>query len=129
MATKSGGGINSRNVKSVGVKTGQPRRKVSPRGTSQIGSSLGNHSTDRREISPNAVEKVFTGKQGISQPMGNTAAASTVCGPGGSRNLYGKSGVQGVHGSVNPGLPKPGNAGRGILNDYGRDSANVRGRR
>ena len=26
MATKSGGGINSRNVKSVGVKTGQPRR-------------------------------------------------------------------------------------------------------
>jgi hypothetical protein len=36
-------------------------------------------------------------------PLGNELSAKTVCGPGGSRNLYGQSGTQGVHGALNPG--------------------------
>ncbi len=30
------------------------------------------------------------------------------CGPGAGRTLYGQSGTQGVQGSPNPGVPRPG---------------------
>jgi hypothetical protein len=49
---KSGGGITGKNVirqgvrTRQGIRTGQPARAMSPKGVSQIGSSMGNHSME-----------------------------------------------------------------------------------
>lgn len=128
MTRKAGGGYGSNVNKNVGVRTGAPRHVVNPRGVSQIGSSLGNHATEHRQSLKGAAESVITSKVGISQPLGNALAAATECKPGGSREVQ-RSGGQGTYGPVNPGQPNPGNAGKDILREYGRDSANVRGRR
>jgi hypothetical protein len=58
--------------------------------------------------------------------MGNKVALNVgKGGPGAGRTLYGKSGVQGQHGSVNPGQSRLG-AGGDILREFGPD---VPGRR
>lgn len=124
---KVGGGIRSNVNREVGVRNGAPRREMSPRGVSQIGSSLGNHATERPGELKRAVEPVVTGKRGISVALGNEVAKNVGAGgPGAGRTQYGKSGTQSVHGAP-AGQPKP--QGRDILNDFGPDSANVRGRR
>ena len=43
---RPGGGIGSRVVTKQPVRMGQPARGVNPKGVSQIGSSIGNHSMD-----------------------------------------------------------------------------------
>lgn len=47
-------------------------KAINPKGVSQIGSSLGNHTTDHRDPSPNAVENVFAGR-GYEAPMRSVA--------------------------------------------------------
>jgi hypothetical protein len=121
---KPGGGLGSRVVTNRPVKTGMPARQQRPAGVSQIGSSIGNKSTDSGKMLTRSVEPVRAGPiAGVgSVKLGNEVAASTVCGPGGSRTVYG-SGTQSQHGA-GAGSVKP--QGRPILSEFGPD---VPGRR
>jgi hypothetical protein len=86
---------------------------------------LVNHPTDGGgKTLRGGVEPMMSGKLvRPGQPeMGNTLAAATVCGVGGSRTLYGQAGTQSQHGPV-AGSTKP--AGKDILNSFGPDSAIV----
>jgi hypothetical protein len=58
----AGGGAASKQVVNKPVRTGTPSRAVSPRGVSQIGSSMGNHAMDApgRTLS-RAVEPMYGG--------------------------------------------------------------------
>jgi hypothetical protein len=110
MSHKAGGGINSRQHKSVGVRTGTPRpRGQNPRWTSQIGSSLGNHATNRTGMMPTSkvVEKRHTGEEGRGARLGNEVALNVGRGgPGKGRQIY-STGSQQQHGSANSGNPRP----------------------
>jgi hypothetical protein len=95
---------------SPGYKTGVGARGVNVKWPAQVGASRGN----RVQIAETGGGgKVLTGvradpyKPPNFNPVrqGNEVAAATVCAPGGSRNVY-RTGVQGQHGSVNPGGPK-----------------------
>jgi hypothetical protein len=107
MANKNQG-IRSNKLTHPGVRTGQARRGQNPKWTSQVGSAMGDHVTERRyQIPRNKVaEPRHDGKTGISVRMGNEVAAATKCGPGGSRNVS-ATGSQGVHGAPAAGNPRP----------------------
>jgi hypothetical protein len=101
----SGGGQGmNKNVKQT-VRTGAPKRAVNPGGAGQIGASQGDHVTEKRQGSGYRGEKLFAGT-GYPSKLGNEVAASTTCGPGGSREVM-RSGSQGTHGAPNPGSPRP----------------------
>ena len=108
-----GGGHGSKNVVHKPVRTGADRRGVNPGWVAQKGQMVGNKATHTGGTTGYSGEKKFDGTTGISVPLGNSVAASTKCGVGGSRTLYGQSGSQGQHGAPNPGMPRP--QGRGIL--------------
>jgi hypothetical protein len=117
-----GGGPGSRSLSNVTTYFGgRPSDRVSPGGVSQMGSAMGNKATDSggRPL-PNPASPLYKGNLvRPGQPeMGNTLAAATVCGPGGSRTID-RTGGQGQHGPV-AGSTKP--AGKDILNSFGPDS-------
>jgi hypothetical protein len=113
-----GGGYKSTQHVEKPVRTGVGNRGVSVGRVGQLGQMQGNHVTADGGKSTN-----YRGEGPIHQgaafrpvEMGNAVAASTKCGPGGSRTIY-KTGSQDQHGSG--GAPKP--AGRDILGDFGPD--------
>jgi len=111
---RPGGGIASRQRVEKPVKVGAQAREMRPQGVSQIGSSMGNRATNGGRTISGAVEAVQGSAlpQGLSVPLGNQVALNVgKGGPGAGRTLYGKSGSQGQHGSVNPGLPRPSSTG------------------
>jgi hypothetical protein len=103
-----GGGIGSRVNREVAVRYGQRAERISEKGTSQIGQSMGNHITERKGTVSGAVEKVRgelrpQGTPG-SVPLGNQIAGNVgKGGPGTGRDVQ-RCGSQGVHGEVNRGL-------------------------
>jgi hypothetical protein len=101
MPKLSGGGINSRVVKRVGVRTGPANtNKISPRGVSQYGYSPG--STLRREGSFTTQNSALPVNAGtMSQiPLGNAVALNVKGGaPGAGRTIH-RTGSQSQHGSV-----------------------------
>jgi hypothetical protein len=116
MASKSGGGSTSRNVVRPGVRNGQPARAQSPRGVSQIGSSMGNKAMNDPKQLTKSVEPV----RGASMPdhrLGNETAKAAGQGPGAGRTVM-RSGSQGQQGPV---AGKVAPQGRDILNDFGPD--------
>ena len=118
---KSGGGITSNKLVRPGVRTGQPARRDSPKGVSQIGSALGDHSTGDGKLLKKAVVPIISGAMGGmgSMPLGNEVAKNVGGGgPGKGREVM-RSGSQGVHGSP-AGTTKP--AGRDILSEFGPES-------
>ena len=118
---RAGGGIKSAvNNRSAGYKTTSRVRGVQPGGVDQLGRMLGNHTTEQGKTrNPTGARMdLYGGPSFQKTPFGNEVAAATVCGPGGSRNLYGKSGTNQIHGNVNPGHSPP---RRDILSDYGPD--------
>ena len=119
--SNAGGGIRSRVVTQRPVRVGKGATRVNERGVSQIGQSLGDHITERRQtVDP--VERVRAGAMGGmgNVPLGNTVAKNVGAGgPGAGRNVM-HCGSQGVHGSPNPGNPRP--AGRDMLAEFGRES-------
>lgn len=107
-----GGGIGSRAMHAPTTYfTGQPSTKVSPKGVSQFGGSYGDHATGSGKVLRGAVEPVKVGSMpkggpgGV--PLGSEVAASTVCGPGGSRTVM-PSSTQGQHGPVAGTVRPPG---------------------
>jgi hypothetical protein len=109
---RPGGGIASRQRMEKPVKVGAGATEMRPAGVSQIVSSMGNRATNQGRTLPGAVEKVRGSAlpAGLSVPLGNQVAAQTKAGPGGSRTVL-RSGQQGTHGPVNPGLPRPASTG------------------
>ena len=75
------------------VITGKPGRAINPAAVAQLGGVYGSHITERRETEYRG-EKWLEGKRPVEQEMGNTIAAATKCGVGGSREVF-KSGSQG----------------------------------
>jgi hypothetical protein len=120
----SGGGAGMNKNVSPPVRYGQARKEKRVAAVSQIGQSMGNHVTDRRQV-VNPIERL-EGRQGISVPLGNEVARNVGGGGPGAGRVVMKTGSQSTHGSVNPGRSTP---ARDILNDFGPDSAGVRSRR
>jgi hypothetical protein len=133
MATKGNQGSSSNKLVRPGVRGGVKADAVNPKYPPQIGSALGDHVTHgRKEPLPHGkiIEKRREpGPSPISVPMGNTLAAATVCGPGGSRTVM-KSGSQQQYGT-NPGNPTPvPDRGRPetLINEFGRSMPGAQGR-
>jgi hypothetical protein len=123
---KPAGGLGSRVVKDVGVRTGQPARGISPRGVSQIGASIGNHSTDQGTNLSYKGEKWFDGKTpaGGAVKLGNELATRVgKGGPGADRTVMRCGSQTGVSPTRSPNA-----SGRDILGSFGPDSAIVRKR-
>jgi hypothetical protein len=123
-----GGGPGSR---ALGQPTqyfvGQPSQKISPRGVSQFGSSIGNHVTDAGgKILKGGIEPVRVGTTPVGGPggvpLGNTLTNNVGAGGPGTGRTVQHCGTQGQHGPVNPGKSTP---ARDILSGFGPDSAIV----
>jgi hypothetical protein len=130
-SNKKGGGAGSRVVTERGVRVGDRAKVVNPRAVSQIGQTLGNKAATGGGKTVKPAETFYGGRQPAGGPggvpLGNAVALNVGGGgPGKGRDFVSKSGSNCVSGPV-AGSPRP--AGRDILNDYGPDSANVRGRR
>jgi hypothetical protein len=88
---RSGGGITSNKRREVGVRVGPPRTDVvSVGGVSELGART---AVPRQDLIKRTAPQVRSG---------NDVAETTVCGPGGSRNIY-PSGFQALSGKVSPG--------------------------
>jgi hypothetical protein len=104
MASKSGGGITSRNIVRPPSRQGMPARGINPGHVAQHGLALGNHATDagNKKLSP--AQPKFT-QSPHSVPLGNEVAKNVGGGgPGAGRVVMG-CGTQGQHGPVAPGNP------------------------
>jgi hypothetical protein len=100
----SGGGLGSNKVVRPPYRNGSAARVQNVKGVSQIGQSLGNHATG----SPRLMQGVAVTTMGPAMSgarLGSEVAASTVCGPGGSRSVM-RNSTQGQHGPV-PGTVRP----------------------
>ena len=117
----SGGGINSRVVKQVDIKSGSPNLTAySPRGVSQIGAAQGSR-LDRAGsfTTRNSALPYSDGQRKDFVPLGNSLTNNVgPGGPGSGRTLYGQGGTQSVHGPVVQGQ-SPGQ--RDILSEFGRE--------
>jgi hypothetical protein len=107
----AGGGIGMNKNVSPGVRTGMRAREINPRGVSQIGSSMGNHATDRSKTLRGAVEPVRGALKPSGKPggieLGNSVALNVgKGGVGTGRNLYGQCGSQQQYGPLS-GSTKP----------------------
>jgi hypothetical protein len=115
-----GGGINSRaTARLTTYHVGYRGDRVSEAATSQLGSQMGNKATDHSQKLPNPASPLYSGplNRPGQPPLGSEVAVSTVCKPGGSREVM-KTGSQNQWGPA-AGSPKP--QGRPILQDYGPD--------
>ena len=107
----SGGGINSRVVKQVDIKSGSPNLTAySPRGVSQIGAAQGSR-LDRAGsfTTRNSALPYSDGQKRDFVPLGNSLTNNIgPGGPGSGRVFYGQGGTQQMHGAPAQGSsPKP----------------------
>ena len=120
MAKLSGGGIGMNKNVREGVKGGsRTTRPVNVAGLSQLGTSIGSKLRGpERYTTQNSAKTFFESAKQAATPMGNTVAAQTVCGVGGSRTVY-RTGTQQMHGApVQGSTPAP----RDILSEFGGES-------
>jgi hypothetical protein len=121
-----GGGPGSRSLSNVTTYYGgRPSEKISPRGVSQFGSSIGNKATDSGGKNlRGGVEPVRGGAMGGmgSVPLGNTVAEQTICGVGGSRTVSRCGSQQGVSPATPIGPTKD------TLAEFGADYQNAKTR-
>jgi len=107
MKGSGGGGYGSRAHVERPVKTGTGSRGTRPAGVAMFGTMQGDHSTAHGGAPTGYKgERLHNDKSFQPVPFGNEVAASTTCGPGGSREVM-RSGSQGAHGAPNPGSPPP----------------------
>jgi len=106
---KPGGGIASKQHVSIPVRTGSGSHGTNPGAVGQLGQKQGDHVT-REGSTGYRGEPLHSGRSFNPTKYGNEIAASTVCKPGGSREVM-SSGSQGQHGPV-AGSPRP--QGRGF---------------
>ena len=107
--TGSGGGYGMNKNVEPRVRTGSGSKSTRPAGVAQIGTSIGDHVTERARGSGYRGEQLHNPDRNF-QPVkfGNEVALNVQGGgPGKGRDVQ-RSGSQGTHGSVNPGQPNPG---------------------
>jgi hypothetical protein len=98
---RPGGGIASSVVKhSTNPKREPIPHARNPATVAQYGALVGNHATHQGKSTPYRGEPDFT-RKGYSPQQGPTSMA--LSGPGAGREVL-RSGGQGTHGSVNPGM-------------------------
>ena len=107
----SGGGINSRVVKQVDIKSGSPNLTAySPRGVSQLGAAQGSMLSKQGSFTsrPSAAP-LSEGQKRDFVPLGNSLTNNIgPGGPGTGRTLYGQGGTQQMHGApVQGSTPAP----------------------
>ena len=111
---QKGGGYGSRQHVEKSIRTGTGSRGTHPGAVAQLGQHTGDHTTNRPGSSGYRGEPLHNNRSFQPVKFGNELATNVgKGGPGAGRTLYGQSGQQGTHGSVNPGNPRP--QGRGIL--------------
>jgi hypothetical protein len=101
-------GIDSKNLTHRPVRTGDGARAVNTKFASRVGQSMGNKATEKRGVIPYTREDVYKPPNFNPVRHGNAVAAETVCGPGGSRNIYRSGGQHGLK------APRPMPGGRDI---------------
>jgi hypothetical protein len=120
MAT-NGGGIGSRVVKEVGMQDGRPAYRISEGGASQIGSSMGNHTTGGGKVLNKAVTPLRDGMYPANsvggQKLGNELARNVGAGGAGAGREVMRSGSQ--HGTP---MARGNGSGRDILGGFGPES-------
>ena len=112
--TGSGGGIGMNKNVEPRVRTGTGSRGTRPGGAASLGQAYGSHITNKSDTGYRG-PKFHDDKSFQLTPFGNEVAASTVCKPGGSRDVH-ASGSQQRWGDANPGNPRP-NTQRDPLNN------------
>jgi hypothetical protein len=105
---KGNQGISSNKLAQPGVRTGAPRSGVNPNYVGQIGTSLGDHVTDRGgQPATRAAEPMKTSSP-YKSALGNELATNIgKGGPGKGRTVY-ASGSQAHHGAATAAVAKPG---------------------
>jgi hypothetical protein len=93
---KPAGGLGSNKVVTPGQKLGRAAGEKRPAGVSQIGSNIGDHSTEHSKVLKSGVEDIRGSLTPISGELGNSIAERTECKAGGSRKIM-PSGGQGCH--------------------------------
>ena len=115
---RPGGGIASNKVVHRPHGKTEPRPHArNPARVAQYGQMQGDHTTalgggkTKYRGDPDFTRKGYATPVGISDPV-------KAVGVGGGREVM-RTGAQGMHGSANPGSPRP--AGRDILSEFGPD--------
>lgn len=100
-SSSSSQGAKSKNVRAVGVRTGQTARKINEKGVSQIGTNRSNHATDHSKTLTRDQEPLRFGHKPMGSPgtveLGNECSlqsAGSKANPGSGRTVYGQSGSQ-----------------------------------
>jgi hypothetical protein len=109
MATnKKGGGLGSKVNREVGVRTGRGAQEMRPRGASQIGSSIGNKSTESGVVKGIPSERIQGARlpPGLSVKLGNEKALDVGKGGVGTGREVMRSGSQCQYGTSPAGLPR-----------------------
>ena len=112
MGHKPAGGIGNRNVTEKRVKTGVGAGGVNVRWPAQVGNSRGDRAQNALEGGGGTILRGVRAdpyKPPNFNPVrqGNEVAAATVCGPGGSRQVY-KTGTQQTYGPIAGARRSPG---------------------
>jgi hypothetical protein len=99
---RPGGGIASKNLV---VRTGQQKKRDIPAGVAQLGQKQGNKAMGQSQRLDYSGVEIIAGT-GFKSELGNSVAAATKCGPGGSREVM-KTGSQSTYGAPAQGNPMP----------------------
>jgi hypothetical protein len=106
MKGSGGGGYGSRPHVEKPVKTGTGSKSARPAGVAQIGTSIGDHITNKDSTGYRG-ERLHNPERNFQPvPFGNSVALNVGtggCGTG--RTLYGQAGSQGTHGTPDRGVP------------------------
>jgi hypothetical protein len=103
---QKGGGYGSRQHVQTPVRTGTGSRGTNPGGVGQLGQKQGTHTTNRTESSYRGEPLHIGGTLNTGVKFGNEVALNSKSAPGQGRTIH-SCGSQGVHGSTNPGNPRP----------------------
>jgi hypothetical protein len=104
--TGSGGGYHTRQHVEKPVRTGSGSHGVRPAYTNMPGAMQGNKVTSMRGTTDYTSERRETARSFNPVKYGNELALNSKSAPGQGRTHY-HCGSQGVHGSTNPGSPRP----------------------
>jgi hypothetical protein len=102
-SSSAGGGINSKQVRQVGQRLGQPAEGRGIGRVAQIGNKVGDHTTEGKKSTGYRGDPMFMkAPTGGAQRLGNEIALNSKSAPGQGRQIH-PTGGQGVHGPIDPG--------------------------
>jgi hypothetical protein len=102
--SNAGGGINSKQVRQVGMKLGQPAQGRGIGRVAQIGNKVGDHTTEGGSTGYRGDPMLMKPPAGGAQALGNSKTMPA--GPHGEGRTVYRTGYQMQHGAANPGERK-----------------------